>query len=60
MLGNPLSLMLYLHSAHTRVFKRGSSPSFQYNSPFPLRERGIKGVRVTTNINIARLYPAPV
>jgi hypothetical protein len=32
------------------LFKRGVSPSFRKSSPSPLRERGIKGMRVINNL----------
>jgi len=35
-----------------RGFKRGYHLSFLYDSPYLLRERGIQGVRMTTNLNI--------
>ncbi len=38
-----------LEVKQSRVFKRGEAPL--PTSPSPLKERGIKGVRLTTNIN---------
>jgi len=47
-----LTLLLFtpLQEQLCGVFKRGISPSFNISSPSPLKERGIKGVRLINNI----------
>jgi len=39
-----------LKEAVVGVFERGDSPSFLFPSPSPLKERGIKGVRLIGNL----------
>jgi len=45
-------LLIPLPEHLSRVSKRGVSPSF-FSPPSPLKERGIKGVRLTNNRSIA-------
>jgi len=44
--------LVYTSSKGKEILERGVSPSFNIVPPSPLRERGIKGVRVILNSNL--------